>query len=44
MSVWETQEVYNEFAPSFKQAMADMGFDFGTPATLVVHHMINPPH
>ena len=44
ISVWESQESYDEFAPVFKQVMADMGFDFGTPATLSVHHMIDPPN
>ena len=43
ISVWESQESYDEFAPVFKKAMAGMGFDFGTPATLAVHHMIDPP-
>src|SRR5688500_12848712 len=43
ISVWESQEFYDEFAPVFKQAMAGMGFDFGTPAKLPVHHMIDPP-
>ena len=42
VSVWESQEAYDEFAPVFKQAMASMGFDFGTPARLAVHHMIGP--
>ena len=44
ISVWESQESYDEFAPVFKHAMASMGFDFGTPATLAVHHMIDPPN
>ena len=40
ITVWESQEAYEGFAPMFKQAMSEMGFSFGAPAILPVHHMI----
>ena len=42
MTVWESQEAYDEFAPVFKRAMSEMGFDFGRPAILPVHHSVDP--
>jgi len=41
VSVWDSQEAYDDFAPVFKQAMAAMGFDFGPLTTLAVHHLID---
>lgn len=38
ITVWESQEAYDEFAPVFKEVMASMGFDFGVPTVLPVHH------
>ena len=43
ITVWESQQAYDDFAPMFKQVMAGMGFDFGRPAVLPVHHTIDPP-
>lgn len=40
ITVWDTKESYDAFAPAFKQAMSQMGFDFGAPALLPVHHTI----
>lgn len=40
VTVWESQEAYAVFAPSFKQAMRERGFDFGEPVILPVHHLI----
>jgi hypothetical protein len=42
VSVWQSREDYDAFAPSFTQAMAERGFTFGTPAILPVHHSIPP--
>ncbi len=42
ISVWDSQEAYDEFAPAFKDAMSRMGFAFGAPTVLPVHHMIDP--
>jgi hypothetical protein len=40
VSVWESPEAYNAFAPIFTQAMSEMGFRFGTPEIVPVHHML----
>jgi hypothetical protein len=42
VSVWESPEAYNAFAPIFTQAMSEMGFHFGTPEIVPVHHMLQP--
>ncbi|HVE92318.1 MAG TPA: hypothetical protein VNE62_08470 [Actinomycetota bacterium] len=42
ISVWESDEAYADFAPMFKQAMSEKGFNFGSPAMLPVHHWIEP--
>jgi len=43
ITVWESQQAYDEFAPVFKQVMKGKGFTFGTPSIHPVHHMIDPP-
>ena len=40
VSVWESSEAYIAFAPIFTQAMSEMGFRFGTPEILPVHHTL----
>jgi hypothetical protein len=42
VTVWETREAYEAFAPRFKDAMSEKGLDFGTPNILPVHHYIVP--
>jgi hypothetical protein len=42
MTVWDSPESYEAFAPVFRQVMSDKGFDFGRPAILPVHHTIDP--
>jgi hypothetical protein len=42
LTVWKTREAYDEFAPQFKKAMSERGFDFGEPSILAVHHHIAP--
>ena len=40
VTVWESQEAYDAFAPIFTEAMGEMGFRFGAPAIVPVHHML----
>jgi hypothetical protein len=40
VSVWKTREAYDAFAPHFRAAMRERGFEFGEPSVLVVHHFI----
>jgi len=42
VSVWESQEAYDAFAPVFTQAMKERGFEFGKPQILPVHHFLPP--
>jgi hypothetical protein len=42
ITVWETREAYEAFAPQFKNAMSEKGFDFGTPNIFPVHHYLAP--
>jgi hypothetical protein len=42
VSVWQSQEDYDAFAPAFTRAMSERGFSFGAPAILPVHHSIPP--
>ncbi len=42
VSVWESPEAYNAFALIFTQAMSEMGFRFGMPEIVPVHHMLQP--
>jgi hypothetical protein len=42
VTVWESREAYEAFAPIFKHAMRERGFNFGDPAILAVHHHITP--
>jgi hypothetical protein len=42
VSVWESREAYDAFAPVFARAMRERGFDFGQPEILPVHHFLAP--
>ena len=42
ITVWSTREAYDVFAPQFKKAMSEKGFDFGEPSIVPVHHYIAP--
>lgn len=42
VTIWETREAYDAFAPQFKNAMSERGFDFGNPSIFPVHHYIAP--
>jgi hypothetical protein len=42
VTVWSTREAYDMFAPQFKRAMSEKGFDFGEPMVFPVHHYIAP--
>jgi hypothetical protein len=40
LTVWESREAYDAFAPIFTRVMSDKGFHFGTPQILPVHHYL----
>ena len=42
VTVWESRDAYDAFAPTFQQIMQERGFSFGTPKVLPVHHYIDP--
>jgi hypothetical protein len=42
LSIWESRQAYEGFAPRFKEAMAQRGFTFGEPAILHVHQLLPP--
>ena len=42
VTVWKTREAYDAFAPQFRAAMRERGFEFGEPSILTVHHYIEP--
>ena len=42
VSIWQSREAYDAFAPTFTRAMAELGFDFGTPRIVPVHHFQAP--
>lgn len=42
ITVWESQDAYNAFAPTFSRAMREMGFTIGKPTIYAVHHTIRP--
>ena len=43
VSVWETRDAYDAFAPLFASAMAERGFRFDAPEILPVHQVLAPP-
>jgi heme-degrading monooxygenase HmoA len=43
ISVWNSREDYEAFAPVFARAMEDRGFHIGKPQILPVHQMLPPP-
>jgi hypothetical protein len=40
ITVWKSRDAYDAFAPMFKRAMSERGFQFGEPEILPVHHHI----
>ena len=42
ISLWESKDAYDAFAPAFKKAMNERGFYFGEPQILPVHQMMPP--
>jgi hypothetical protein len=40
ITVWDSRESYDAFAPMFAQVMAAKGFYFGPPQILPVHHLL----
>jgi hypothetical protein len=40
VTVWATREAYDAFAPHFKKAMTERGFEFGAPSIFPVNHYI----
>lgn len=43
ITVWETREAYDAFAPVFARVMAAKGLRFGPPQILPVHQVLVPP-
>lgn len=39
VSVWESLDAYEAFAPVFAKAMGERGFQFGKPEVLPVHQV-----
>ena len=42
VTVWESREAYDAFAPLFTEAMRKRGLEFGRPEILPVHHFLRP--
>lgn len=42
VTVWESREAYDAFAPVFLETMRARGFDFGSPSILAVNHVLQP--
>lgn len=42
VTVWQSRQAYEAFAPNFKQAMRQKGCEFGEPVILPVQHYIAP--
>jgi hypothetical protein len=40
VTVWESKEAYDTFAPTFTRVMNEKGFRFGAPRILPVHHFL----
>lgn len=43
VTIWESREAYDAFAPLFSEAMRERGFSFGKPLILPVHQLLMPP-
>jgi hypothetical protein len=43
VTVWESRNAYDAFAPVFAKAMSERGFQFGKPDILPVHQVLSPP-
>ncbi len=42
MTIWESREAYDVFAPIFKKTMSELGLHLGEPQILPVHHFLPP--
>lgn len=42
LTVWDSKEAYDAFAPSFRAMMKARGVELGAPSLLPVHHTIIP--
>src|SRR4051812_28680779 len=42
VTIWESRDAYDKFAPTFANAMKARGFQFGTPEILPVHQFLPP--
>lgn len=42
ITVWESREAYDAFAPVFTRVMSEKGLRFGSPQILPVHHVLAP--
>jgi hypothetical protein len=42
VTVWESKDAYDAFAPIFVRVMNDKGFRFGAPQILSAHHFLPP--
>jgi hypothetical protein len=42
VTVWDSREAYDAFAPTFTRIMSEQGFRFGAPEILPVHHLLRP--
>jgi hypothetical protein len=42
VTVWESRDAYEAFAPVFARMMRDKGLRIGTPQILPVHHVLPP--
>ena len=42
ITVWESRDAYDAFAPAFARVMRDRGFVFGLPQILPVHQVLVP--
>ncbi len=42
VTVWESQDAYDAFAPTFARVMSEKGFQFGSPQIFPVHHFLPP--
>ncbi len=42
VTIWESREAYDAFAPVFSEALRERGFSFGQPLILPVHQLLLP--
>lgn len=42
VTIWESREAYDAFAPVFSRIMSEKGLQVGVPQILPVHHFLPP--